>query len=183
MGTKMLNELNQADIAERDEIIEEIHWAFGGQGRSKDAVSWNESTLVDNNRSDAECLAARKTDTDTHWSQLIKNPDWHPFPGIGGFAFLNVEGCQYYLPAVMVRFLEDCEDPRWYTGHLMHLIDLHTEHEKALKWSPRQLRSIARFIAFMSIHDENVEMELELGEPNPWAEALDERWRQYLQGS
>lgn len=176
----MLNQLSQEDIVERDEIIQDIHWAFGGQGRSKAAVSWNETVARDRYNSESECLAARKTDTDTHWSQLIKSPDWYPFPGIGGYPFLNAEGCQYYLPAVMVRFLEDCEDPRWYTAHLMEWIDFHTQQDQISKWPHQQLRSIARFIAFMSIHDENVEMELELGEPNPWAEALDRRWRQYL---
>lgn len=163
--------------AERDTVIAGIHSAFGLITRGKHGISWNECIEIDNCESDDVCEAARRSDTDTRWSELVDDPEWQPFPGFGGFSFINVEGFMYYLPPTMIRFL--CGDnSEWYPGHLLGVIGGFTEPHLLDFWSEQQLRAIARFISFMARHDPVLLLSPE--DPNPWAHAIDARWHAYL---
>lgn len=171
----MVSELGELDLNERDEIIASVQAAFGGVTRVEGAISWSECGAIDNNKSEEVCLAARLSDTDTHWSQLVDDPDWWPFPGIGGFAFINSEGFQYYLPPTMIRFLRG-ENEEWFPGHLLGSIDRFVYVGPGSPWTRDQLACIARFIAFMARHDECIDED----DPNPWTEALERRWEAFL---
>ncbi len=72
-------------------------------------VSWAESKVIDDYGSETEQLEARATDKDTCWEDLANDPDWEPFPGIGGFNFLDAIGFRYYLAATMVKELRGHE--------------------------------------------------------------------------
>lgn len=132
---------------EAEALIAEIHEAFKHVTREF-AVSWNETVAIDHYASQEERLAARATDTDTHWMQLVDDKNWSPFPGIGGFCFIDAKGFHYYLPPTMIRFLRG-KLQEWFPGHLAkdmtRLIDLQDS-----MWTKRQLRCIAWFISYMS---------------------------------
>jgi hypothetical protein len=166
----------ERDETEREAAIACIESAFAGVTRDEGAISWNECVAHDHYESEEACLAARRSDTDTHWGQLVDDPDWLPFPGIGGFCFINVEGFMYYLPPTMIRFLRG-DNSEWYPGHLLRVIKEFTDQDNISRWAEDQLRCIARFIAYMSRHDPDLCPD----EPNPWAEAMESRWKAYLQ--
>jgi hypothetical protein len=172
-----LGELTSQGRAERDAIIADIHSAFAGVGRGERAISWSECYALDMYEPEDVCEAARRSDTDTHWSELIASVDWQPFPGVGGFSFINAEGFRYYLPPTMIRFLGG-DNSEWYPGHLLGVIERFTAPRLLPLWSESQLRSIARFVSFMARHDN--EVCLRPDEPNPWSEAIDRRWHAYL---
>lgn len=88
----------------RDDLIAEVHEAFRDVSR-EGGVSWSEAEVIDDYGGPAKCAAARKSDRDTHWSQLLDDPNWNPAPGVGGFSFLDPIGFRYYLPVVMIRSL------------------------------------------------------------------------------
>lgn len=88
----------------RDDLIAEVHEAFRDVSR-EGGVSWSEAEVIDFYGDPDECEAARKSDRDTHWSQLLDDPNWNSAPGVGGFWFLDAIGFRYYLPAVMIRSL------------------------------------------------------------------------------
>lgn len=176
----MLSELSDQDRTQRDAIIAEITAAFKDVSRGQNGISWNETMEIDNWEPEDKCAAARLSDIDTHWSELVDSPDWQPFPGIGGFNFINTEGFLYYLPPTMIRFLGG-KTSEWFPGHLLKSIDRFTESHLLSLWTESQLRSVARFIAFMARHD--TELLLDPGEENPWVEAIRGRWGKYLPGS
>jgi hypothetical protein len=165
----MLGALSDQDREERDAIVANIHAAFADVTRGEHGISWNESVALDNYEPEDICEAARRSDTDGHWSELIADSSWQPFPGIGGFSFINGEGFRYYLPPTMIRFLGG-ETTEWYPGHLLGVIERFMEPH-LLPLSDRQLRCIARFISFMARHDDD---------PNSWMAAMDRRWHAYL---
>lgn len=160
----------------RDEILSEIYCAFAGVGRGASGISWSECVALDNFESMSECEAARRSDPDRQWPSLVDDPAWEPFPGIGGFAFINSAGFRYYLSPTMVRFLRGNQS-EWYTGHFMETISRLVDPRGSKLWSKAQLRCIARFIAFMATHDE----EMLPGESNPWVAALERGWRMHLE--
>ena len=92
----MSDDLNEQGRSERDTLIAEVHAAFAGVTRGDQAISWNECYALDNYETDAVCNAARRSDRDGQWTELIDDPEWDPFPGVGGFSFINAEGFRYY---------------------------------------------------------------------------------------
>lgn len=173
--TGMLDELNDQSRAQRDAIIAEIHAAFSNVTRGENGISWAECVAIDNWESEEVCAAARRSETDSHWSELVDQPDWQPFPGIGGFNFINAEGFQYYLPPTIIRFLRG-DISEWFPGHLLEFINRFTAPRLIVRWSESQLRAISRFIAFMACHDKDELVESE----NAWADAMKQRWHAYL---
>jgi len=174
----MLEELSKQNQAERDSIIADIHVAFAGVVRGKHGISWKECEALDNYESNEACEAARRSDPDMAWSDLVEDTDWDPFPGIGGFSFINVQGFRYYLPPTMIRFLRG-NNSEWFPGHLLGSISRFVDpHMCPPLWSEPQLQSIARFIAFMARHD--AECRVFPDEPNPWTEAISKHWQAYL---
>jgi hypothetical protein len=174
----MFGDLSTSDLAERDAIIAGVQSAFAGVTRGERGISWNECVAIDNYESDAECEAARRSDGDSHWNEIVDDPDWHPFPGIGGFSFINAEGFRYYLPPTMIRFLRG-DNEEWFPGDLLESIERFTEQHVLPLWSEEQLHAVARFIDFMARHHED-QFRINPDEPNAWAEALKRRWGTHL---
>lgn len=173
----MFSNLSDRDRLERDAIIADIRAAFAEVVRGNDAVSWSECYVIDGYGSESEREDARQSDRESHWSELIDDPEWEPFPGMGGFCFINAEGFLYYLPPAMIRILSG-RDEEGFPGQLLQSIDRFTDSQSSLRWSEAQRQSIARFISFMARHDDEVRFQPE--EPNPWVEALARRWGAYL---
>lgn len=175
--------LNSQDLLDRDAIIADIYSAFGNVTRGPNAISWNETVAIDNYESAVECARARRSDTDKHWQELVDHPDWHPFPGIGGFNFINAEGYRYYLPPTLIRHLRDTSG-EWFEGHLLAKIEAFVDIESHTGLTPRQLHVVARFIEFMSKHDRSDEYlgddEWHSRPSKCWNNALDRGWRIYL---
>lgn len=173
----MLEDLNDKDRTERDAIVADIHAAFAGVARGQYGISWNECYALDNYEPAEVCEAARRSDSDTQWTELIADPNWEPFPGLGGFSFINAEGFRYYLPPTMIRFLGG-DITEWYPGHLIGVIERFIDPHAPQLWSEPQLRCIARFVEFMARHDgESFRIP---GEPNAWDQALRRRWHTHL---
>lgn len=85
----------------RERLIEEIHVAFAGVSR-EGAVSWRESVGIDLY---GYIPSDSYHDRDQSWLDLVTDPEWDPWGGVGGFSFLDPAGFRYYLPAAMIRCL------------------------------------------------------------------------------
>ncbi len=186
--------LSKDAVAERDAIIAEIHAAFGDVRRGPTAMSWQQTTAASLYE---DVVAARELDTDTRWTELVDDETWQPFPGAGGFVYLNVEGFQYYLPPTMIRMLR-LQDVDFFSGHLLEQLDrfmsdpvsgdahsstwvyVPTGEPSRVIWTPAQMRCIARFISWMGKHDPHLEIFELIGDANPWRAALEVKWKQWL---
>lgn len=168
----MLNKLGKQELTERDAIIAEITAAFKDVTRGKGAISWRQCVVLDNYGAETECLK-QVPDDDLHWMELIDNKTWQPFPGIGGFAFINAEGFRYYLPPTIIRFLLN-DITEWYSGHLLSSIDRFIDPQRSLVFTDPQIRSVARFIKFMA--DNTVVESYDPMAVNCWVEAIELRW-------
>ena len=163
--------------AEQAALSAEIDAAFATV-RRVGGVSWNESVVRDNYGSESECLQARESDGDRHWSELVDDRRWEPDCGIGGFSFLDAIGFRYYLPAAMKRSLASGGDE----GIQFHLT---YREDKLAPWrsekhsllNDRQRRCIARFLRYMIEFARAREWLLDAGY---WQEALDSHWRAFL---
>ncbi|MFZ4574173.1 MAG: DUF6714 family protein [Phycisphaerales bacterium] len=172
----MFPNLSNQSRAERDSLLTHIASAFANVSRGEQAMSWRECYAYDIDGPEYHREAVRVWDTDTHWSQLVDRPSWVPFPGVGGFSFINAEGFRYYLPPTMIRFLrgEDVHEA-W---ALLAPIDQFTTNENLPLWTEPQLQTIARFIDFMARHDPDALRDPD--DPNQWANAITQRWHSYL---
>lgn len=172
--------LDEEARAEREALAANIHDAFADVRRGPGAISWSECYVLDMYGTPAQREAARRSDTDTHWSQLIGMPDWRPFPGVGGFNFINTEGFRYYLPPTMIRMLSG-HDAEWFPGHLLRFVDRFIDPVGDPFWTRAQITCIARFIRYMArnadeVRDDDPDM------PNFWQDALEGRWKDISPG-
>jgi hypothetical protein len=131
---------------------------------------------LDHYRPEKELLEARRADADTHWSVLVDDQDWNPFPGIGGFSFINLDGFKYYLPPTMIRFLRG-DRSEWYPGHLLRSIEEFTEQES--QWTHDQLVAIAHFIDYMSRYDPDHAHAENDSDWDTWKKAMKRRWHKF----
>ena len=165
----------------RQSVLAEIHEAFQDVSR-EGGVSWSESEVIDDYGDDAERDEARSRDLDTHWTQLVDDPNWHCEPGVGGFTFLDPIGFRYYLAPGLVRIVRDInatdgidlefrlgigtDEPSEYLKSQHSLLDT------------RQRKCIARCLLFFEREaattscDNGVQV----------LEFLDAGWSQYLEG-
>lgn len=164
-----MNDSDDERTRDRDELIAEICTAFVEVTRGEHAISWSECVAIDNYRSDEDRAAARRSDKDGHWSELLDDPSWDPFPGTGGFCFINLEGFRYYLPPAMIRLLRNTSD-EWFPGHLLVHINEWVRHPADAWWTKSQLRCIAKYIGFMARYDQH----------HSWVSAWKHRWRKHL---
>lgn len=156
---------------ERDAIIAEIERAFKDVGRGG-GISWSECEVIDDYGRGAERNKARRSDRETHWRELVDDKKWNPFPGMGGFSFIDQVGFKYYLPPTMIQMLRgDAEE--WFPGHLLGVISRFTGESQG-PWSREQGRAIARFVQFMSRTDTDEESR------EAWVNALIARWGAWL---
>lgn len=140
-------------IAERDALLVEISTAFSGVSR-EGGVTWNETEIIDLYGSLEERSAARLTDQDACWQDVLDDPNWDPEPGVGAWSFLDAIGFRYYLPAGMVFAIRRGFD----SGICYHLTlsqgDLQ-EHRQD-QWSrfdATQRLCIKRFLRYMAVLD------------------------------
>ena len=93
---------------EREALLAEINAAFAGVSR-ENGVSWSEREALDSYGSDEERAAARASDTEGRWQELIDDPSW-VFTGCADFAFLDAIGSRYYLAPAMVLSIRTGSD-------------------------------------------------------------------------
>ena len=158
-----------------DQVIALIDAAFGGVMRDE-GISWSECVVLDNYGSEAERAAARKLDHEPHWSKLVEDATWEPFPGVGGFSFIDALGFRYYLPPTMVRFVRG-DISEWYPGHLLSVINRFVPAEPDL-FDDSMRAAIAVFVLYMSRADPDCN-----DENKAWTEDLHMRWQAHLPSS
>ncbi len=83
-------------------LIDQITHAFANVQR-QDGVTLHQAIALDNYAPDDVAAAARKQDTDTHWT-AIPRPTLQQFES--ALSFMDVPGTRYYLPAFMIAALE-----------------------------------------------------------------------------
>ena len=168
--------MTTANTQAREQLIAEIRTAFDKVSRTN-AVSWSEAVVIDGYGSDEDRAAARVLDRDTHWSQLIDNPNWHAFPGTGGFVFLDTGGVRYYLPPALIRHLRGTIE-EWYPGHLPGEIERcafgGSDGNQPVLSKPR-MTCLAKFVHLLAHSTE------EADRASVWRTALDNRWYKYLE--
>ena len=140
----------------RQSVIVEIHEAFADVSR-QGGHSWSESEVLSNYGSEEECVEARRSDKDTHWSQLVDDESWSASSVFGGFAFLDPIGFRYYLPPSLVRCVRNDDDVPDLDSKLSQaspeLEDYRRTQLSLL--DNRQRRCIAQCLLFMAREDES----------------------------
>jgi hypothetical protein len=136
-----------------------IFFAFDGISR-EGGVSWADARYLDNgDRADPF------HDKDKSWQELVADPQWDLSDGNGGFGFLDPIGFRYYLPAAMIRALNEESD--WIENYLS--LVPHASNELRLhQWSllsPEQRRCVGAYLRFQ--HREEFAM---------WGEDFGEMW-------
>ncbi len=178
---------------ERDAILADLYTHFGNVTR-EGGVSWAEADVIDGWGSERECAAARASDTDTSWTELVEDENW--WSDCVGFSFLDAIGFRYYAVAAIVRSLHTMSDAGilWYLDAGPH--DKYGDSQLAL-FTNDQRACVARFLWFMAraIQTARVpgaaewEVEARNSDPSrkdlfyesePWLEALHSRWLPYL---
>lgn len=91
-----------------EKTIALVFETFRGVNR-EGGVSWSETFVRDDYGNEEECREARLRDKDSSWEEVAIDPNWEPFSGNGGFAFLDPIGFRYYLPAALVQRLRGRE--------------------------------------------------------------------------
>lgn len=174
----MKNPQLKALHTESDALIAEIHEAFRRVSRDK-GVSWSESVEIDRYEGIERRIAARQSDVDTDWSQLVNDPNWRTDPGIGGFSFLDPIGMRYYLPAAMVRTLQTGDDQRiiFHLGYAGQSETFDWSRSQFSQLDERQRRCVAKFIWLMA---RLLKTERLSSEACEWLAALEAGWNQYL---
>lgn len=161
----------------RAAVSAEIEEAFAPVTRK--GVSWSETKVIDL-KWVSECKAERRKDKEAGWRQLVDDPNWDVFPGVGGFSFLDAFGFQYYFPVAILRCLRS-GDGDWLVRSLLTLEDgdhfAGNQEAYMRRWAAldlHQRQSIRSFIGFM----------IALGEepgPKPWMCSRKSRWRAALE--
>jgi len=87
--------------------IRQIERAFEGVSRNG-AMSWRESEIADNYGSEKGLFLFH--DKDERWEDLVDDEDWQPEELSGGFAYLDAVTARYYLPAAMIKSIDQGTD-------------------------------------------------------------------------
>lgn len=158
---------------EREALVEHIYEAFRGVSR-EGGVSWSETFVLDNYGSKEERAAARASDMDRDWTELVTGDAMRPAIAFGGPSFLDAIGFRYYLPALMLRAFDDEGDNNSLIFHLT-LGDGECREYFAKQWSlldRRQRLCVKRFVRYMVAlcREQGYGMEEE------WAEAYASYW-------
>ena len=164
----------------RRSVIAEIYDAFASVSR-EGGVSWSESVVVDDYGGEEECAEARRSDKDTHWSQLVDDSNWNASASsaFGGFSFLDPIGFRYYLAPSLVRCVRNDDN----VPDLDSLLGAPGpkfegyRHTQLSLLDNSQRRCIARCLLFMAREDEATE-----GYVDHWLSVLNSGWREHLDG-
>jgi hypothetical protein len=170
--------------ARKERLVAEIHQAFATT-KLGSGLSWSQTVQLDDWEPEEIVRAGRHVEP-PHWLELVDDAEWHPFPGIGGYSFIDAEGFRFYLPPTMIRMVQgSCE---WYPGHLVGIINRFASDEPESLFNESQCRCIARFLKFMLDWEraiietskyENSQALFE-GDEAPWQAGLDSFWNRYL---
>jgi len=161
---------------ERVELLANIDVAFAGAGRAG-GVSWSEALVIDDYGTDEERVAARSSDRERSWKDLVDDPEWNPDSGMGGFSFLDAVGLRYYFAPAMVRCVRSGEDEASCAFHLTLGKDDLRDYSLS-QWSALNLAQrlcIARFLRYMaaaSAHPVDAQS---------WKAPLDSSWRDHAE--
>lgn len=147
----MDEDLPPSPAAERDALIAEIKAAFDGVTR-EGGVSWSESEALDDAFGGTEAFAAaRESDKDVSWAELVDALDWQPVDFYGGWPFLDTIGFRYYVAPAMIRCLRgDCREAIEY--HLERELTAQDSPGGAGQWpelTDRQNKCIRAFVRHM----------------------------------
>jgi hypothetical protein len=152
---------NKSEFVSRlDELIAEITAAFDGVSR-EDGTTLHEAEAIDDWKSDEECRAARRLDTEQRWQDVPYEDIW---ACCSALSFLDAKGFLYYLPAFMVHGLRHFEDD---PSSILSSCEFHLLHEsqKSLRksepapiaskygFTDAQCRVIAKFLRFLNGDD------------------------------
>ncbi len=156
-------------------LLAYIHDAFKGVTR-EGGVSWSQAGVIDGHGTEAEEIAARESDVDTRWQDVLDDASFNPDASWGGFSFLDPIGFRYYLPPAMIRCIEESRDCKL-CSHLKLAPRGDGSHGWTLKkWSllsRKQSLCVKAFIQYMidlaEVSDLSYEREW-------WTEALDSHW-------
>lgn len=108
---------NEADFeSRRNELIAGITAAFDGVSR-EDGTTLHEANAIDDRKSDEECLAARRFDTEQRWQDV---PDKDIWACCSAQSFLDAKGFRYYLPAFILYGLRHWPYDETGLLHLLH---------------------------------------------------------------
>ncbi|MBX3381197.1 MAG: hypothetical protein KF805_13970 [Phycisphaeraceae bacterium] len=169
--------------ARKKALIAEVYAAFEGVSR-EGGVSWSQAYVVDNYGDENSYAAAGQEDVDNQWEELVSDESWLADGIGGGFAFLDPIGFRYYLPAAMIRELNEHASsgierylnlpPRGAKGRDSHL------KQRALL-NERQGRCTAAFVRFAIDREKNSDNPegellriLEFAWENYWCEFADD---------
>jgi hypothetical protein len=161
---------------QRVRLVAEIREAFGDVTR-EGGVSWSESEVLDHVGTEAQRSEARASDADKSWTELVDDESWLPYPGVGGFHFVDKIGFRYYIPAAMMKCIASGEDE----GIAFVLTMRYPGDRRAYgeRWSlldERQCGCVARFLRYM------IEVASSRGDDvthRDWVEALESHWKQF----
>ncbi len=82
----------------------QIRAAFKGVTRDG-GISWSETDSIDLHETEEQQAAARASDAEQCWEDLVDDPNWDEGIGVGGFTFLDAIGYRYYIAPAMIRSL------------------------------------------------------------------------------
>lgn len=132
-------------------ILKDIYRSFDGVAR-EGGVSWSEAEVLENFDTFRirdvfrKRVKARSLDTDTGWRELVGDPSWLVCP-TSHWHYLDAIGFRYYLPAAMVRCVQDRED----VG-IARFLSAGTDNERD-QWrllSAGQRQCVGRFVRYMA---------------------------------
>jgi hypothetical protein len=145
-------------------MLAEIREAFSGVTR-EGGCSWSQAYANDMNEPNPAV-----DDPDRDWLEVARDPRWRMDPGLGGFSFLDPIGFRYYLAAAMWRLVNEPD-----SGDISyHLQRSQHDRGREKRWSlfePRQVRTVARFVAYMHRSQPPITEAPELNDLNSTSEA------------
>jgi hypothetical protein len=130
-----------AHMLDQQRAVEnEIREAFKGVSRAG-GVSWNEAEVIDGYGTDSERAAARASDTDQSWEELVDDANWDGDRTYGAFNFLDSIGYRYYIAPAMIQCArQGCGE---FVAYAL------TKPYKCEGFTESQARATARFLRFM----------------------------------
>lgn len=172
----------------KERLVAEIRLAFAST-KLGSGLSFAQAELLDAYEP-IEAVRASRKEEPPHWSTLVDDPRWYPFPGLGGFVFMDVHGFRYYVPPTMIRMLRNVKerDPRF-----AEFITQFLSHRTDELLSSEQRLCVAKFLEIMSDIESDELRQWAVENPwggippdhesDLWQTTLDSFWNRYLSPS
>jgi hypothetical protein len=179
------------DLSEiRRQLLDEIYRVFAGVHRDG-GVSWSQADALDDWGATIDStMWARKQDTESGWEDLVSDQEWITDKMYGGFCFLDPIGFRYYLPAAMVRGINEGTD--FLHFHLRPTRPVNPEEgvdsidEQTSLLTVEQKRCVAHYLLYFRRVVVEFEKRVQplphpgLSEPGDIDLMIEEYWGQYL---